>query len=223
MIPGIMAMQVRTSGAAAVFPELRVSGLSGSVGVTSHQAVLPAGWQPGDLGLIIATFDGATNITTPAGWDVVKNTVNGVRAMVISRVLQAGDVSPTFTSFDQTRFRSINTAWKAGTFNAGVAVLGPQPTVGFGNALCPAVTDVASAGVFIQAFCGEADTNITPASYPLADNRIFTQSTSGGAASSYVGLGMCSKTDSSGSIAAGSFALANTTNYVGVTLRVAAP
>lgn len=225
MMAGVVAggRPIAQAAAPAVFPELRVSGISGTLGVTSHQAVLPSGWQVGDLCLIVAAFDGTTNITTPVGWGVIKNIVNGVRAIVISRVLQAGDASPTFTSLAQTRFRSINTVWKAGTFNTGVAVSGPPPNSGFGYGICPAVTGAASDGVFIQTFCGEADVNITPGAFPLPDNNIFTQSTSGGASSSYVGLGMCSKTDSTGSVALGTFSTANTTNYVGITLRIPAP
>lgn len=209
-----------TSGAIA-YPELRSSGLAASLSATTHAGVLPSGWQVGDLCIVMAVFDGSSTIGLSAGWDFITERLNGVRGVVATRILQAGDSPITFTSSSVTRGRMICTAWKAGTFNSSIPVAA-STSAGFGNAVSPAFTGAAANGTFIQWFGGEADTDITPTTYPLANNNLFTQSTSGGSSSTYVGLGMCSATNTSGAVSAGTFNLTNSTNYVGFALRIMA-
>lgn len=121
MIPGIMAGQMMGSGAGLAGPQLRAFEKSTFASASSVSVTLPAGWQIGDLCIIMDTFANTNNSAAdPSGWTRLSRGAATGLATITTRykILAASEPAPTIFTSSSAPCATLVYVFKSGTFNA---------------------------------------------------------------------------------------------------------
>lgn len=209
MIPGILAQRRHSGGAPAMYPLLRTTPNTVTLGLgTSHPTNVGTRASVGDLVISFVMSSNAVALTQPSGWTVIGNSVAAGRSfMAAHRIWQAGDAS-SFTSSDNTRCTTISIIFQAGTFDSvSNPVVSSLAEVSGTSLSAASVSDPfgAAAKVAIQYAGWDGVSSVS--SYPLADN----QTTAVQSSSPQCGAALCTDEIDSTAIGAGSFIVANST------------
>jgi hypothetical protein len=126
---------------------------------------VPAGQQSGDVLVAVIDVKAVPTVTTPAGWTLVSNTINGsaMRQLVYWRVATGASEPPSYTwTYNENRaasgsilaYAGVNTADPIQTFSAG---LGSTTSI-----TAPSVTTTVDGSMIVGGFGINADSTITP-------------------------------------------------------------